>query len=273
MEIVELKLSQLKPYDKNARKHEDYDISAIMASIETFGFRDPIGVWSEDNIIVEGHGRYEAAKRLKLKTVPCIRLDDMTDEERRAYALAHNKTAELSSWLDGTLFDELDNIFNIDMGKFGFEPLKKPDDEDAIEEAEIPEEVQARCKTGDIWQMGDNKLICGDSLDDTVISTLLDGNIANMVFTDPPYGYSYQSNMRTKSAKYDVLKNDDKILDFMPIIKKHNTGFVYICTAWKVFEEWAALFQQYFDLTNVIIWVKGGGVSATCSILSAPIMK
>ena len=152
MEIVELKLSQLKPYDKNARKHEDYDIAAIMASIETFGFRDPIGVWSQDNIIVEGHGRYEAAKRLKLKTVPCIRLDDMTDEERRAYALAHNKTAEMSSWLDGTLFDELDNIFNIDMGSFGFE--FEPGNEE-VDGGEIKDNKDERCAVKIVFKNAD----------------------------------------------------------------------------------------------------------------------
>lgn len=151
MEIVELKLSQLKPYDKNARKHEDYDISAIMASIQEFGFCDPIGVWGDENIIVEGHGRYQAAKRLKMKTVPCIRLDELTDEQRRAYALAHNKTAELSSWLDGTLFDELNNI-SIDMTKFGFE-FEPPREE--IDAGKIEDNTQKKCAVKVIFKNAD----------------------------------------------------------------------------------------------------------------------
>ena len=81
----------------------------------------------------------------------------------------------------------------------------------------------------------------------------------DLVFTDPPYGYEYQSNMRTKSKKFDVLKNDDKILNFMPYIKSHCKGFVFICTTWKVLDKWLPLFNKYFDLTNMIIWDKGGG--------------
>ena len=113
-------ISELKPYEKNARKHQSEDVGAIVASIKEFGFNDPIGVWSDENIIVEGHGRLEAAKALGLEVVPVIHLDHLTDEQRRAYALAHNKTAELSLW-DFELLDiELDNILDIDMSDFGF---------------------------------------------------------------------------------------------------------------------------------------------------------
>ena len=96
-------ISELKPYEKNARKHQSEDVGAIVASIKEFGFNDPIGVWSDENIIVEGHGRLEAAKALGLEVVPVIHLDHLTDEQRRAYALAHNKTAELSLWDDDLL--------------------------------------------------------------------------------------------------------------------------------------------------------------------------
>lgn len=99
-----LPVESLTPYERNARKHGETDLSAIKASIEQFGFLDPIGVWGPKNIIVEGHGRLMAAKELGLTEVPCIRLDNLTDKQRRAYALAHNKTAELS-WWD---FDKLD---------------------------------------------------------------------------------------------------------------------------------------------------------------------
>lgn len=121
MEVEYIQVGNLKPYEKNARKHEEYDISAIAESIKTFGFRDPIGVWSEQNIIVEGHGRYEAAKKLGMNEVPCIRLDDMTDEQRRAYGLAHNKTAELSEWDIDLLNGELDTLLDFNMEDFGFD--------------------------------------------------------------------------------------------------------------------------------------------------------
>lgn len=193
MEIVELKLSQLKPYDKNARKHEDYDISAIMASIQEFGFCDPIGVWSEDNIIVEGHGRYQAAKRLKMKTVPCIRLDELTDEQRRAYALAHNKTAELSSWLDGTLFDELNGIFDIDMSKFGFELNFEEEPTEIIEDEPPEPPAEPTAKLGDVYQLGDHRLMCGDSTSNADMARLMGDDRADMVFTDPPYNVAIGS--------------------------------------------------------------------------------
>ena len=135
LKIEYLPVDSLKPYSKNARKHSEKDIQAIINSIEEFGFDDPIGIWSNQNIIVEGHGRLMAAKRLGMEEVPCIRLDHLTDEQRKAYALAHNKTAELSKWLDELLQSELVDIENIDMELFGF-------DLDAVtEKEEEPGEV------------------------------------------------------------------------------------------------------------------------------------
>ena len=120
LKIEYLPVGDLKPYEKNARKHEDADVQTIVASIKEFGFDDPIGVWGDDNLIVEGHGRLLAAKKLGMKTVPVIHLDHLTDEQRRAYALAHNKTAEMSEWDFDILGGELDDIFDIDMEQFGF---------------------------------------------------------------------------------------------------------------------------------------------------------
>lgn len=120
LKIEYLPVSDLKPYAKNARRHTNKDINTIIESIKEFGFSDPIGIWSEKNIVVEGHGRLIAAKKLGMEEVPVIRLDHLSDEQRRAYALAHNKTAEMSSWLDDMLREELDNISDIDMTNFGF---------------------------------------------------------------------------------------------------------------------------------------------------------
>lgn len=110
LNIEYLPVKALKPYDKNARKHNKEDVSVIMKSIEKYGFSDPIGIWSDNNIIVEGHGRVEACKKLGIKEVPVIRLDHLTDEERRQYALMHNKTAELSSWDFDILSEELQDL-------------------------------------------------------------------------------------------------------------------------------------------------------------------
>lgn len=119
MKIENLDINSLKPYKNNAKKHPKKQVEQIMASITEFGMLDPIGIWSDKNIIVEGHGRYLACKKLGFTEVPCIRLDNLTDEQRRAYTLAHNKVAE--SEYDWDLIDlELQDL-NIDMSEFGFE--------------------------------------------------------------------------------------------------------------------------------------------------------
>ena len=132
-------VNELQPYEHNARKHQTEDVEAIKRSIEEFGFNDPIGIWSDKNLIVEGHGRLIAAKELSLSEVPCIRLDHLTDEQRRAYALAHNKTAELSAWDFNTLDLELAGIQEIDMSQFGFEDSFTDDLSDLFSEAEEKE--------------------------------------------------------------------------------------------------------------------------------------
>ena len=121
LKIEYLSVNNLTPYENNAKKHGDEDIEYIKNSIEEFGMNDPIGIWSDKNIIVEGHGRLLACKSLGLQKVPCIRLDNLTDEQRKAYALAHNKTAEMSAWDFGLLDKELAGLEDFNMEDFGFE--------------------------------------------------------------------------------------------------------------------------------------------------------
>lgn len=146
IKVEYLPIEQVIPYANNARKHGEEDTDAIMASIREFGFNDPIGVWK--GIIVEGHGRLIAAKRLGMDKVPVIRLDHLTDEQRKAYALAHNKTAELSGWDFNLLESELEEVGNIDMSQFGFDDTQFNEDAlndlfaDAEEKEKEPHEVQ-----------------------------------------------------------------------------------------------------------------------------------
>jgi len=121
LKIEYKKISDLKPYAKNARKHTVTDVTTIVNSIRDFGMNDPIGIWGEDNLIVEGHGRLLACKELGIKEVPTIRLDHLSDEQRRAYTLAHNKTAEMSDWDFDVLNLEIEDIFDFDMEDYGFE--------------------------------------------------------------------------------------------------------------------------------------------------------
>ena len=120
MEIVNINIDKLTKYVKNAKKHSKKQIKYIANSIEQFGFNDPIGIWGKDNLIIEGHGRLEACKLLGMKEVPCIRLDHLTDEERKAYTLAHNKVAE-SEWDFDLLNEEMDDLISFDFEDFGFQ--------------------------------------------------------------------------------------------------------------------------------------------------------
>ena len=124
LHIEYIPTSELQKYERNARKHAHEDVETIKNSIKEFGFNDPIGIWSEKKIIVEGHGRLMAAQELGIDEVPCIRLDHLTDEQRRAYALAHNKTAEMSDWDFDFLDLEIEDITDIDMAQFGFDITK-----------------------------------------------------------------------------------------------------------------------------------------------------
>lgn len=122
LKIEYLPVDSLTPYEGNARKHAPEDIESIKISIQNDGFNDPIGIWGKDNIIVEGHGRQIAARELGMETVPCIRLDHLTNEQRREYAIRHNRTAELSAWDFGKLDEELAalDIQGIDMSDLKF---------------------------------------------------------------------------------------------------------------------------------------------------------
>lgn len=225
LKIEYLPIKALKPYEKNTRKHTDYDVGEIAKSITECGFNDPIGVYGESITIVEGHGRLLAAKKLGMKEVPCIRLDHMTDEQRRKYAILHNKTAELSTFDFDNLALELEDL---DFSNFSFDfGIEDEEEETEIVEDEAPEvdeDAEPIAKLGDIWQLGRHRLMCGDSTDKATVELLMDGKKADMVFTDPPYGIdvvqgdkiggdkpfgSVGGNNIVKTNKYMAIKGDE----------------------------------------------------------------
>lgn len=269
--IEYLPIEDLEPYTGNTRKHADADIEQIVTSISRNGFCDPIGIWSDHQVIVEGHGRLEAAKRLGMTEVPVIRLDHMTDEQRREYGIVHNKTAELSEWDFEKLEEELENI---DLGAYGieFEPTMQQAVQDteeellqAVEEDEVPEptepEQPTRCHRGDVWKLGDHRLICGDSTDAGDIMELMDGEEADMVVTDPPYnvaisnsdGMTIQNDNMADEMFYDFL---NKAFAAMAAVLKPGGGF-YVWHASRTqmaFE--AALNENQLTVRQQLIWVK-----------------
>ena len=156
IQIEYINIDKLTPYQKNTRKHGTEDVKKIAKSISKHGMCDPIGVWGEDNIIVEGHGRYAACKSLGIETVPVLRLDEMTDKQRREYAIAHNRTAEFSVWDFDMLKEESKEL---DFSDFDFDLTEEEDTEIIEDEApEIDEDTPPRTKLGDIWKLGTHRL-------------------------------------------------------------------------------------------------------------------
>ena len=151
LKIIYLSPDELTPYENNTRKHAPDDIDGIKKSILDTGFNDPIGIWGDNNLIVEGHGRQIAAKELHLDKVPCIRLDHLTDEQRREYAIRHNRSAEMSAWDFQKLEEELASldISDIDMSDLKFDTGKEIDwqtvDEISADNYEKPESDKLRC--------------------------------------------------------------------------------------------------------------------------------
>ena len=223
MEIIELPIKSIFPYKNNPR-HNDKAVEFVANSLRQFGWKQPI-VIDEKYEIVAGHTRWKAAKMLGMETVPCVMADDLTPEQVQAYRLADNKTAEMADWDFELLEKELNDIdpAMFDMSDFGFfADGEEPETEQKeIIEDEPPEkdEVEPVCKRGQIWQLGQHRLICGDSTDPAVIDRLMDGVKADMVFTDSPYGINavnddgvcvaYGDNHVAQRGKYAKVIGDD----------------------------------------------------------------
>ena len=217
LEVIYLSPQALTPYEGNTRKHSPEDIEQIKESILADGFNDPIGIWGEKNLIVEGHGRQIAAMELGLESVPCIRLDHLTDTQRRDYAIRHNRTAELSGWDFGKLEEEIARleIEGVDLSglKFDLDALNGGGNPEInIVEDEPPEPPETPiAKLGDIWQLGRHRLMCGDSTDEKTVDELMCGNGADLIYTDPPYGMNAVSSSGVLSEHYsgDIIGDDD----------------------------------------------------------------
>lgn len=210
MNIVDKNVDEIIPYENNPRKN-DKAVPAVAKSIQEFGFKVPI-VIDKNNIIVNGHTRLKAAKKLGLETVPCIVADDLTPDQIRAFRLADNKVGEIATWDDDKLEEELTELTGIiDMQDFGFEDFFSKDAQETVQpgDDDVKEPAAVFVKPGDMWVLGRHKLLCGDATKDTDVDRIMAGEKAQLVHTDPPYGVSYV----TQSGKYDMIKNDDKTGD------------------------------------------------------------
>lgn len=207
MQIIEMETSELVPYAHNPRNNADA-VDAVAASIKEFGFKVPIIVDS-NNEVVAGHTRLKAAEKLKLEKVPVIVANDLSDEQIKAFRLADNKVGELAEWDDELLAIELEELENLefDMSEFGFD-IPEIEMEAEIVEDEFDEQLadDPVSKLGDIYQLGRHRLMCGDSTNSDQVEQLLEGKKADLLITDPPYNVAYEG----KSKEALTIQNDDK---------------------------------------------------------------
>lgn len=264
LKIEYVKKEDLKPYANNAKIHTAEQIEQIKKSIEEFGFNDPVAVW-HDNEIIEGHGRLMAVMDMDdITDIPIIRLDNLTDEERKAYMLVHNKLTMNTDFDDDLLDIELGDILDIDMSEFGFEITLDEEPKEIVED-EAPEEVETRCKLGDLWQLGNHRLICGDSTDVNVIDRLMDGVKADCVFTDPPYNIASDSkNFASDVSK--AMKNLsesewDKNFDIREVLDNifvsiAENATVYVCTSHFLASDIWAWMKEWADHHSYCVWSK-----------------
>lgn len=273
MIIEKISIDKIRMYESNAKEHPEWQIEGLSETIKRIGYRSPIIV-DENNMILAGHGRYMALKKLGYRDVQVVRHTDLTKEDKKAYMIADNQYTLNTGFNVEILKQEIEELENMDFDTslLGFDEIELQEImEDEIEEtagdnqevaeddAELEEPKNIVIKSGDLIELGNHRVMCGDSTNLEDVKKLISGKKVNMVFTDPPYGYKYQSNMRTKSDKFNVITNDDKILNFMPIVEKFCSGFIFICASWENIKEWIELFESYFKLTNIIVWNKGGG--------------
>jgi len=258
MEIELVNVDDLDLDPRNARKHDAKNLKAIADSLEQFGQRKPIVVWGKT--VVAGNGTMAAARSLGWTEIQIVRVpDDWSADQVKAYALADNRSAELATWDDKVLAEQLLELqeAEFDIGSIGFEI---PSDElQEIIEDEISEQVEPKSKLGQLWKLGSHRLLCGDGTDEATVAKLMNTVKANLVFTDPPYGVNFQSNQRTKSEKFDVLLNDTIFLDIAPNIQKFSTGWIFIWTSWRVLPQWIDKLSGLGSPSNLIVWDKGGG--------------
>lgn len=198
MEITEIKLADLTPYSKNAKEHNQKQIKLIADSIKRFGFLQPIVV-DKNNEIVAGHGRYEAGKLLNLEVVPVVRADTLTEKEIKAFRLADNQLNAMTNFDMSLVIPELKELDAdlLDLTGFDKDLIIEPDEKDDV----IPENVPARSKLGDLYELGQHRVLCGDSTQQEAVLKLMGGKKADMVFTDPPYELDTKGGGVLKDAK------------------------------------------------------------------------
>ena len=280
---------KLRPWARNARTHSKKQIRQIAASIETFGFTNPVLI-DQSGTILAGHGRVAAAQELGMAQVPCLRIEYMTEAEKRAYVIADNKLALNAGWDDEILAEELRALSAIgdlgfDIGVIGFEvaeidtlvegltPEEPGDPEDDI----LPDTARQRVCLGDVWHLGAHRLVCGDALDPQVMDLLMGGEQARMVFTDPPYNVKIDGHVggsgKIKHREFAMASGEMTVPEFTQFLtgalrnlanNSVDGSIHYVCMDWRHMGEMLAAGHAVYDeLKNLIVWAKDNGGMGT----------
>lgn len=281
-----MKLDDLVPYERNTRVHKQFQVDQIIRSIQEFGFTNPILV-SQENGIIAGHGRLMAARRLKMDKVPVIRLDYLTAEQQRAYIIADNKIAENAEWDLPLLAQELAALdeLDFDVSSLGFSDKELDDllnmeiEEDVVEGDDdggaLQFPVEPVTKPGDIWLLGDHRLICGSCTDAETYKKLTQEKTIDMVLTDPPYGVDYEAkredmNKRARNrggVKHKDIANDKHedyrqfFSDFLSLIKFSDYNTVYCFLSGQELHNLRLAFEDCdIKWGDYLIWLKNAMV-------------
>ena len=267
MKLERMSLNELTPDPTNARTHDETNLKAIEGSLREFGQRKPI-VIDQQGVIVAGNGTVEAARRLGWSEIQAVRIPaDWKADRIKAFALADNRTAELAGWNQEVLDQQLRELeeVGIEVASFGFEVPDIPILDIETFEDEYPEEVARRTQLGDVWQLGEHRLVCGDSTNPDVVKTALAGQEADCVFTDPPYNVAYEGGTKDKLT----IQNDDMtdsqfskfLLDFYAaaIVNTKPGGPIYVCYPGEHISSGAfgvQMTEAGWLVKQVLIWAK-----------------
>lgn len=268
MKVTDVNINLIKPYNDNPRVNEDA-IEVVQKSLQEFGFQQPL-VLDKNYEIIVGHTRFNASKRLGLKEVPCVIAENLSEERIKAYRIMDNKSAEFASWNYGLLTKEMTDLLqadydldftgftdeeladlglDFDLDEFAEEGLTDEDEAPALENEPIT-------KLGDVWVLGNHRIMCGDSGSIDNIDKLMDNNKADLVFTDPPYNIDYQD----LKGKHEKIKNDKMSdEDFVDFLTQtiHGCEQMYVCCSWQyvhLFKE--AMIKIGRSPKAMIVWDK-----------------
>lgn len=260
------RVQDLLPYPNNARTHTDEQVNQIAASIKEFGWTNPVIIHGET--IVAGHARVAAARKLGLDKIPCIDRSDMSEAQWKAYVLADNRLAQNAGWDEGLLkleLLELDSL-DFDLGLLGFDEkelgkLLQPEPAEGLTDPdEVPEDVEPVTKPGDLWVLGEHRLLCGDSMDVGDVEKLMDGLRADCIVTDPPYAiYGSSTGVSSDIADDKMIRPFFEAMFRMASGHLAEFGHMYVCCDWR---SWATIVgaarRTDLEVKNLIIWDKSG---------------